>query len=619
LADRTAICEFTTTRRITCGSLFCRHGPTAGERPIALAKSSAPNQPGDEFGELVRVALDIAGSLNPRDVITNILERGTRAVQADRATLSSLSDSEVIVEATYGRAGQLTWVGQHYSLDYFAGQPLVKKAVDTLAPTFGGRLAVEQAAPEFRQAIANVQHVAVLPLVHGGRAIGLLVLSRYEDRPFTAGDRAALTLLGTISGLALRNARLFEEGEAARKRADETAARLREAVEAAEDVASQVQLDEVLRRLLQRAAASVGADGASLARVEGDDMVIESTPTGALVGTRWPLMPKVLAGVRSGHAVQLSAAEYTGAPEGLESVVQPYRRFLVAPLLVGGETIGLVAMARESDAPFDPVAIQSLQQFSTLGALLVRNARLIAQAQEAERAKGEFMSIAVHELRAPLTVTSGYLSMALEGGFGELSAPLRGVLLTAQRKTEEAKLLADELLTVARLEGRVLTARQERFSVTAVISDALARAKPRAELAKAALLMESDSNVEVLADRALVAKILDNLLNNALIYVDRPPTVRLTATREGDRVAITVKDNGIGISAQDQARIFHRFTRGSDRMVLEKPGTGLGLYLSRGLAEQMGGSLQLGASEPGKGSTFTLRLPIPAEDSVNQP
>jgi signal transduction histidine kinase len=576
---------------------------------MALAKSPAPDDPGREYGELVQVALDIAGSLDPRDVIARILERGTRAMQADRATLSSLSETDVVVEATYGRAGQLTWVGQRYSLDYFAGQPLVKKAVDTLEPTFGGHLAEEQAAPEFRQAIANVQHVAVLPLVHGGRAIGMLVLSRYEDRPFTAGDRAALTLLSAISGLALRNARLFEDGEAARKRADETTARLKAAVEAAEDVASQVQLDEVLRRLLQRAAASVGADGASLARMEGDDMVIESTPTGELVGTRWPLMPKVLAGIRSGHPVQLSAAEYTGAPEGLESVIQPFRRFLVAPLLVGGETIGLIAMGRQSDAPFDPAAIQSLQQFSTLGALLVRNARLIAQAQDAERAKSEFMSIAVHELRAPLTVTGGYLSMALEGGFGELPAALGNILETAQRKTEEAKALADELLTVARLEGRVLTAKQERFSVTDVITDALTRAKPRAELVKANLRIESDSHAEVLADRALAGKILDNLLNNALTYADHPPTIRLSAAREGDRVAITVEDDGLGISAVDQGRIFHRFTRGSDRMVLEKPGTGLGLYLSRGLAEQMGGSLQLDHSEPGKGSTFTLRLP----------
>src|SRR5919201_108248 len=224
----------------------------AQDQPTVVARAPRADQPAEELRELVQVALDVAGTPEPREVISRILERGVHALQADRATLSSLADSEVIVEATTGRDGSVTWVGQRYSVDYFADQPLVKKAIDTLEPAFGGPLSVQSAAPEFRPALANVKQVAVLPLVHGGRAIGMLVLSRYEDRPFGAHDQAALTILGAISGLALRNARLFEEGQTARKQADATAARLQRAVEAAEDVASQVELGQVLGRLLER-------------------------------------------------------------------------------------------------------------------------------------------------------------------------------------------------------------------------------------------------------------------------------------------------------------------------------------------------------------------------------
>src|SRR2546428_11525082 len=582
----------------------------APEPAMALARFPLQGQPQEGGGELVQMALDVAGSLDPREVIARILERGTHAVRADRGTLSSLVDDHVVVEATYGRGGELTWVGQRYSLEYFEGQPLVKQAIESLQPAFGGRLALDKAAPEFRQALANVRHVAVLPLVHGGKAIGMLVFSRYEEKPFTGDDRAALTLLSAISGLALRNARLYEEGEAARERADETAARLRAAVDAAEDVASQVRLDQVLGRLLERAAASVGADGTSLARLEGGEMVIESTPTGELVGTRWPLMPKVLAGVATGRAVELSAAEYTGAPPGMESVVQPYQRFLVAPLVAGGETIGLLAMGRKTDEPFDPAAVQSLHQFSTLGALLLRNARLIAQAQVAEQAKSEFMSIAVHELRAPLTVASGYLGMAMEGAFGDLPPALQGGLATALRKTEEAKLLADELLAVARMEGKVLTPTTEPISVMEALQDAGARARPRTALVKATITIEPGDDSTALADRAMVGTILDNLLNNALTYTDHAPTIRMQVRRDPGQVAITVTDDGFGIAPVDQPRIFERFARGTDRVSREKPGSGLGLYLSRGLAELMAGSLKLEASQPGKGSTFVLRLPL---------
>ena len=142
---------------------------------MAIARSQDPGEPDPEFDDLVQIALDVAGSLEPREVITRILERGVRAVQADRATLSSVIDDQVVIEATIGRAGSVTWVGQKYSVDYFTSQPLVKKAVETLEPAYGGQLALESAAPEFRDARAGVKHVAVLPLVHGGGVVGLLV------------------------------------------------------------------------------------------------------------------------------------------------------------------------------------------------------------------------------------------------------------------------------------------------------------------------------------------------------------------------------------------------------------------------------------------------------------
>jgi len=91
-----------------------------------------PGPPGDEVGELIQIALDLSGSLDPREVIARVLERGVRAVQADRGTLSSLVGDDIVIEATYGRAGALTWVGQRYSRQYFAGQPVVQRAIDSL-------------------------------------------------------------------------------------------------------------------------------------------------------------------------------------------------------------------------------------------------------------------------------------------------------------------------------------------------------------------------------------------------------------------------------------------------------------------------------------------------------
>ncbi|HYM51436.1 MAG TPA: ATP-binding protein [Candidatus Limnocylindrales bacterium] len=559
--------------------------------------------------DAIQEALEVSGSLDPRDVIARVMERGVQAVEADRATLSSLIDDEVVIEATYGRSGAITWIGQRYPRSLLTEQPLVRAALDSLEPVLGGQLVVERARPEFQSALDQVRHTAVMPLVHAGAAVGLLVLSRYEDRPFSTADLGSLRLLSTISGLALRNARLFEEAQTARRLAAAAAERLAAAVEAAEDVASQVELDQVLGRLMRRAVTAVGADAASLSQVEGQEMIVESSTGSVPVGSRWPIAPRVLEGIRHGRPVQLAAAEYAGTPAGLEPIVQPFKRFLIAPLLVGGETIGLIAIGRHKDEPFDAASISVLQQFTTLGALLLRNARLRARSLEAERAKSDFMDVAVHALRSPLSVTSGYLSMALEGNFGEVPDRLRAPLQTALRKNQEGRAVAEELLTVARMEGERLRPQPEVISADWVLHEAVARATPRAALLQGTLRIAPGPPVKLLADRGFTDRIFDNLINNALAYAAGPPVITLAASRDGDAVEIAVSDNGRGIPEPDQVRVFQRFERGSDPAVRDVAGSGLGLYVSRGLATRMGGALTLASSAPGQGSTFVLRLP----------
>lgn len=140
------------------------------------------------------LAMALASSLSAREVVQLLLNRTVDAVEADRATLSSLEADGLVIEATYARIGELKWVGRRYPLDYLDKQPLVKQALDTRRPVVGGRLDVDGAAPEFRDALNAMAQTANLPLMLKGEPAGLLVVSREGDRPFTTADISMIEL-----------------------------------------------------------------------------------------------------------------------------------------------------------------------------------------------------------------------------------------------------------------------------------------------------------------------------------------------------------------------------------------------------------------------------------------
>ena len=239
--------------------------------------------------------------------------------------------------------------------------------------------------------------------------------------------------------------------------------------------------------------------------------------------------------------------------------------------------------------------------------------RLYVEAQGASRAKSEFLNMAAHELRTPLSVVRGYLSMLLEGVFGDMPEASLSALDIMGAKTEELNEIVDSLLTAARIDEARVPVRPEHVELTAAIRDALARAEGRRALLEAAIAcIVPDHEVLVRADPAHVGRILDNLINNALTYCARQPQIRLSI-EESEMASVAVEDNGVGIPEDRQDAIFDRFVRIEDSSVGPTPGTGLGLHISRELARLAGGDLVLESSLRGEGSRFVLKLPWPTE------
>jgi signal transduction histidine kinase len=236
---------------------------------------------------------------------------------------------------------------------------------------------------------------------------------------------------------------------------------------------------------------------------------------------------------------------------------------------------------------------------------------LLVQAQEASRVKSDFLNMAAHELRTPLSVVIGYLSMLSDGSLGEPPPNWVRPLEMLNLKTAELNKIVEDLLAAARLAGGAFPEEMAECDLGQLAREAVERMAPRAELMTAETHVEVPNEpVVVRADAVHVSRILDNLLNNALTYTRGQPWIRLTVGRRNGDAIVEIEDHGIGIPEHAQERIFERFFRANDPRVPPHPGTGLGLYISRELAQRHNGKLVVAHSTPGSGSTLSLMLPV---------
>jgi signal transduction histidine kinase len=227
--------------------------------------------------------------------------------------------------------------------------------------------------------------------------------------------------------------------------------------------------------------------------------------------------------------------------------------------------------------------------------------------READRLKDEFVALISHDLRTPLTSITGYVELALEEE--ELSDDVRGFLHIVERNADRLLVLVNDLLFVARLQAGELSLEQEPVDLVSVVREGVAAMEPRAAAKGIALTCVVDAVPDIRADRGRMLQILDNLVSNAVKFTPEGGKVHVSLREDGDAVRLEVTDSGIGIGTDDQRRLFQRFYRAENAVELQIPGTGLGLYICRILAEAHEGSLSV-HSELGRGSTFRLELPL---------
>jgi PAS domain S-box-containing protein len=393
----------------------------------------------------------------------------------------------------------------------------------------------------------------------------------------------------------------------------------------------------VLDRLLTLAVAAAQGSHATVARIEGDDAVVEashdSQGLAIPVGLRWRMsIPAVMKAVRTGRPHMSGPGQLAHLSNELEPYLAGLDYRLNVPLAIGSDVIGLLIVGRR-EAAFGRDQQTAVERMATPAALALHNARLyedaihqkeaarksedhlkvaLEQARQGELAKREFLNLAGHELRTPLTVIKGYFSLIESGHFGVTPEAWSRPLWAIGSELSTLEGLVESLVVAARADAEEMKPSMEHVNLADEVESAIRRAQARIELEGASCAFEKPAApVVAVADPEHLARILDNLIRNALDYSPSPARVELNVI-QGIEPMIIVRDTGIGIPSDAHERVFDRFVRLAPAVMATKAGSGLGLFISRTLARGMGGDVTVITSAPGDGTAMAVRLASPA-------
>lgn len=461
----------------------------------------------------------------------------------------------------------------------------------------------------------------IVPLISRDEAIGFLALRSKAERAYSRPQIDLAQRVATLVSTAIFNSELYERAEA---QATERAV----LAEIGRIAGSSLDIDAVYERFVEQVGKLIEFDRISISYVTrnrnssaGSRAYVE-TQTGFGIGREIPA--RAFIGTRLGRTIRrrrgavLDEAEIN---EFFENLPWPNeinaRSMMCVPLISDGNMIAGLAISSIKPGSYDDRDLEIAVRVGGQIAGAAENARLHGALQQASeelkdinKQKTELMTNVAHELRSPLTALNAFMELVLDGTAGEVPEQQHSLLSKAYRSSARMQGILSGFSNLEMAEDARVPLTLTMIDIETSISNSLDLLQPAADHSGIGIKFEPTGLMPLVeADRQAVGQVVSNLASNAIKYSREGDLVTVNCEVVDDEVVVSVTDTGIGISPEDQERLFERFYRGSDPAKLQIGGTGLGLYVSKGLVERHNGRLWC-QSEPGSGSRFSFAIPI---------